>query len=72
MYFISCNNNAKINKKLDKKISLQFLTKDSVVDYISLCICRQKGKAVNISILCEQRLFTYACSGILKLSMAEA
>ena len=53
MYFISCNNNAKINKKLDKKISLQSLTKDSVVDYISLCICRQKGKAVNISILCE-------------------
>ena len=66
MYFVSCNNK---NKRL--KIRLKSLTKDSVMDYICISLCiAKKERLFNTRILSGQRLFT--CSGILKLSMAEA
>ena len=82
MYFISCwvrmyrggkgvNNNDQINKELDNKPSIFHKGPSQGLSVLACVLPKKgKGKAVNIRILFGQRLFS--CSGILKLSMAEA
>ena len=58
MYFISCNNNEQINKKLDKKQAFNLSQRtQSWIICISLCITK-KERLFNTRILCGQRLFT--------------